>query len=164
MTPDVEYQAVLAERYKPKSGLQTLVRLLSSGEYKENAAGRNLQNANGPCKSVKPFEEKAFSGAEGDPQNPDTSISLAPRKRGPSNTRKSRYRDVAKLKAWQVDDLHLADAHASRIGLPLNTFITVAWLLTTHGDLDAKAFQRGTKRMVQWLRDKGCKNGMAICP
>ena len=154
-TPDVEYQAVLAERYKPKSGLHTLVRLLSSEEYKGNAAGRNLQNTIGSRKSVKPYEVKAFSGAEGDPQNADTSISLAPRKRSPSNTRKSRYRDVAKLKAWQVDDLHLADHHASRIGAPLNSFITVAWLLTATGNLDAEAFRRGLKRMSQWLRDKG---------
>jgi hypothetical protein len=155
MTPDAEYQAVLAERYKPKSGLHTLVRLLSSEEYNGNAGGRNLQNTIGSRKIVKPYEVKAFSGAEGDPQKPDTSISLAPRKRGPSNTRKSRYRDITKLKPWQVADLHLADAHASRIGAPLNTFITVAWFLTETGDLDAAAFQRGNKRMAQWLRDKG---------
>lgn len=154
ITRDVEFQATRAERFKPKSGLLTLLRLLASREQEGNQSGRNLQNANGPCKSVKPYEVKAFSGAEGNPQNPDTSISLAPRKRGPSNTRKSRYRDITKLKPWQVDDLHLADAHASRIGAPLNTFITVAWLLTAKGDLDAKAFQSGTKRMAQWLRDK----------
>ena len=88
-------------------------------------------------------------------RGPSNTRSLAPRKRGPSNTRKSRYRDVAKLKPSQVDNLHLADAHACRIGTPLNTFITVAWLLTAKGDLDASAFQRATKRMAQWLRDRG---------
>ncbi len=154
ITPEVEFQATRAERFKPKTGLPTLLKLLASREQDGNQTGRNLQNAIDPRKSVKPFEVKTFSGAERDPQNPDTSISLAPRKRGPSHTRKSRYRDITKLKPWQVDDLHLADAHASRIGAPLNTFITVAWLVTTHGDLDATTFQSGTKRMAQWLRDK----------
>jgi len=155
ITPDVEFQARRAERFKPKSGLHTLLRLLASREQEENQCGRNLQNANGPCQSVKPSEIKAFSGAEGHPQKPSTSISLAPRKRGPSNTRKSRYRDHTKLKPWQVDELHLADAHASRIGAPLNTFITVAWLLTKAGDIHSDIFTECRQRMCQWLRDKG---------
>jgi len=155
ITPDVEFQAMRAERFKPKSGLLTLLRQLASRELQGNQTGRNLQNAIVPRQSVKPFEIKAFSNTEADPQNPPTSISLALRQQCPSNTRKSRYRDITKLKPGQVDNLHLADAHASRIGAPLNSFITVAWLLTATGYLDAAAFKRGTKRMGQWLRDKG---------
>jgi hypothetical protein len=51
-----------------------------------------------------------------------------------------------------VNNLHLADEHARKIGLPLNTFVTVSWLLTAHSEIDAKTFGQCRQRMCQWLR------------
>jgi hypothetical protein len=73
----------------------------------------------------------------------------------PSPTRAERYRDVANLKAWQVENLVEADAHASAIGQPLNMFLTVSWLLTDATSIDAIEFGRGLRAMCQWLRNRG---------
>ena len=61
-----------AERFKPKSALQTVLRLQDAHEQEDNQTGTNLQNVIDPRQSVRLFEVKTFSGVEGDPQKPDT--------------------------------------------------------------------------------------------
>lgn len=103
------------------------------------------------ARSTRAYNKSGISLVANVRAKPPSFISLAQRKR----SRRSRYRDNDNLKPWQVDDLHLADAFATEIELPLNRFITVSWLLTDTGCLDSAVFQRGMKRMCQWLRDKG---------
>lgn len=70
--------------------------------------------------------------------------------------RKTRYRWVGQLKRWQVIAWYDADAVAEQLGLPLNTFVTIAYGATFPGEAAmASTFKRGKKLMVQWLRDKG---------
>ena len=73
------------------------------------------------------------------------------------DSRQERYRDPANIKRSQADNLFQADEHAARIGLPLDRFVTVAWLLTGTGHLSADAWQRGRNRICQWIRDRGGK-------
>ena len=70
--------------------------------------------------------------------------------------RKLRYRWLDDLKPWQVHMLHEGDFRAAQIGLPLNTFVTIAYLVTFAGGAAmASTFKRGMKRMNQWFRSKG---------
>ena len=70
--------------------------------------------------------------------------------------RQFRYRWVDRLKRWQVAAWYDADAVAEQLGLPLNTFMTIAYGATFPGEAAmASTFKRGKKLMVQWLRDKG---------
>jgi len=73
------------------------------------------------------------------------------------DSRQERYRDPANIKRSQADNLVQADRYAERVGLPLNRFITVSWLLTSTGRLSANAWQRGLKRICQWIRDRDGK-------
>ena len=69
-----------------------------------------------------------------------------------------RYRWPDDLKPWQVHMLHQADAVASALGLPLNTFTTVNYHGTfPGGSAMASTFWLGVKRMCQWLRDNGTR-------
>ena len=70
--------------------------------------------------------------------------------------RQFRYRWVDRLKRWQVAAWYDADAMAVQLGLPLNTFVTIAYGATFPGEAAmASTFKRGKKLMVQWFRDKG---------
>lgn len=70
--------------------------------------------------------------------------------------RSLRYRWGDQLKPWQVHMLFEADAVASALGLPLNTFATVNYHGTFPGGAAmASTFKRALKLMCQWLRDNG---------
>ena len=72
--------------------------------------------------------------------------------------RRLRYRCLKALKPWQVHMLHEADAVASQLGLPLNTFVTVFYAATFAGSAAmALTFAKAMKRMGQWLRDNGVR-------
>lgn len=118
-----------------------------------NMDGKNLQTVSNAQNCVKGYEKRGFSVVSGNPQNRVSLLSLAQLQPGPFHSRKARYRDVSNLKPWQVENLHLANAHAIQIGAPLDTFVTIAWLLTQCGQLEAHVFQLGMKRMCQWLKD-----------
>ena len=69
-----------------------------------------------------------------------------------------RYRWRDQLKPWQVHQLHAADARATQLGLPLNTFMSIHWEATFPGSASMPStFRRGMKRMGQWLRDRGTR-------
>ena len=54
--------------------------------------------------------------------------------------------------------LHEADAVASQLGLPLNTFVTIYYAATFPGEAAmASTFSTAMKRMGQWLRDNGAR-------
>lgn len=70
--------------------------------------------------------------------------------------RDMRYRWEDDLKPWQLHMLHEADAVATQIGAPLDTFVTVNYHGTFAGGAAmASTFKTGLKRMCQWLRDNG---------
>lgn len=118
--------------------------------------GKNVQTA---TTAKKAREIRAVSPSAPNPEQPVHYISSA--RRNPLakyGGRASRYRHLDILKPWQVYDLHVADTNAGRLGVPLNTFITISWGATFDGEAHMpRNFRRGVKRMSQWLRDNGIK-------
>lgn len=117
--------------------------------------GRNLHTQQSGLGSVSTWSNTPISDDQGNSPQPPSSISLRSVRTMPRNTRADRYRDVANLKAWQVEALIEADAHASAIGQPLNMFLTVSWLLTDATSINTIEFGRGLRAMSQWLRNRG---------
>lgn len=133
--------------------------------------GKNVQIESAVEKSRGAYEMGLVSMPSLHNGNADLICSLAPRKRmqsQPSSTspesrtarnyggRQFRYRWVDRLKRWQVAAWYDADAVAEQLGLPLNTFVTIAYGATFPGEAAmASTFKRGKKLMVQWFRDKG---------
>lgn len=113
--------------------------------------GQNLHQSKQAPKPVKVYGKKAFppNSATG----PDLAILSvkAPAQRTIPASHRRRYRDLSNLKAEQVENLFEADAHAKKIGRPLNTFISIAWLLTDTSSIDGDAFRRACKAMARWL-------------
>jgi hypothetical protein len=67
-----------------------------------------------------------------------------------------RARNVNRLKPSQVDDIFEADGHANKVGLRLNTFVTINWCLTEFRDHNAlKVFATTRDRLSKWLRRQG---------
>jgi hypothetical protein len=67
-----------------------------------------------------------------------------------------RARNVDRLKPKQVDDIFDADGHANRVGLRLNTFVTINWCLTEFRDRNAlKTFAIIRDKLSKWLRRQG---------
>lgn len=101
-----------------------------------------------------------FSSLAGRKPMPVSSLAAQPTPRTARNYggRSMRYRWADQLKPWQVHMLHQADAVASSLGLPLNTFTTVNYHGTfPGGSAMASTFRLGIKRMCQWLRDNGTR-------
>ena len=117
--------------------------------------GRNLHTSKASPGGVNTWGKTPILPDHGNSPPHPSSTSLRSAKAMPSPTRAERYRDVANLKAWQVENLVEADAHASAIGQPLNMFLTVSWLLTDANILDGRAFGLGLRAMCQWLRNHG---------
>lgn len=92
---------------------------------------------------------------------------LQPARRRPSRARRrdwqkkvryQRSRCPKRLRPWQIESLFEADHFARRIGLPLNTFVTVSWPNTRQGSEDIQSrFQQATKAMGEWLRRRNCR-------
>lgn len=134
-------------------------------------SGKNLQTVFPLPDPKGAYEISLLSPAAPDLSHHPLFSSLAQRQRtpvpGPSTTpvstsrnarnygpRRLRYRWAEQLKPWQVAMLHEADAVASAMGLPLNTFATVNYHGTFPGGAAmASTFKRGLKLMCQWLRD-----------
>ena len=101
-----------------------------------------------------------FSSLAKRQRTPVSSLAAQPKPRTARNYggRSMRYRWLDDLKPWQVHMLHQADAVASALGLPLNTFATVNYHGTFPGGAAmASTFRLGVKRMCQWLRDNGTR-------
>ena len=121
-------------------------------------SGRNLQNIFQGVIALRAYEEIGFFPVS---TNDNTAAPLLVKRIVPAHTptsRQERYRNPQNLKRSQVDNLFDADDYANQIGLPLNRFVTVAWLLTNSGNLCAPIWQRGLKRLQQWVRDRGGKS------
>ena len=123
-------------------------------------SGKNLQKVFPALKTKEACEIRGNSPSAPNVERLPLFSSSAPRQRvlrqyGP---RRIRYRWVDNLKPWQVSMLYDADEIAARIGLPLNTFITINYHGTFAGGASMPVtFKRGMKRMGQWLRDNGVK-------
>ena len=135
--------------------------------------GKNLQTVFAVADQKGAYEMGLLSPAAPDPEHHPLFSSLAKRQRtpvpGPSTAhdctsrnarnygpRRLRYRWADQLKPWQVAMLHEADAVATALGLPLNTFITTNYHGTFPGGAAmASTFKRALKLMCQWLRDNG---------
>jgi hypothetical protein len=113
--------------------------------------GRNLQKADQSFRAVTSSSKSGISLAAINTADTPSYVVSAKRQ----HSRSMRYRNSHRLKPWQVEELHRADAYARTVGLSLNRFCTIAWLLTDHGTLSAAAFQIGMKRVTQWFRDHG---------
>ena len=84
-------------------------------------------------------------------QSQPSSTSSEPRTARNYGGRKFRYRWVDIVKPWQVYQLHAADAVAKQLGLPLNTFVTIAYGATFPGEAPmASTFKQAMKRLVPW--------------
>lgn len=135
---------------------------MKTAKRANSANGRNLQNSLKPSEPVNIYKENRKSTVSAKARKQpslysleDTGTSLSLPRKQPSLRRKFRYRNVEGLKPWQVEELHAAEKYTEKIGLPLNRFITITWLLTEHGKLCAEKFQHGMKNMYQWFRYKG---------
>jgi len=91
------------------------------------------------------------------PPNSLSLYSLAERQLYPYLATKHRHRTPAILKPWQISNLHLASQHATKIKLPLNTFVSIAWLATEHGDIHPDTFTKCRQRACQYLRRNAVK-------
>lgn len=122
-------------------------------------AGKNVQTATQADTLKKAREIRVVSPSEPNAEQPSPFIGSARRKPlAKYGDRGLRYRHLDGLKPWQVHDLHVADTNAQRLGVPLNSFITVSWGATFDGEAHMpRNFRRGVKRMSQWLRDNGIK-------
>lgn len=135
-------------------------------------SGKNLQTAFNAEKSKGAYEMGLLSTAAPYNDNEPLFSSLAQRQRTPVpglysgvqplpparnyGGRSMRYKWPDDLKPWQVRMLHEADAVASALGLPLNTFATINYHGTFPGGAAlASTFKRALKLMCQWLRDNG---------
>lgn len=123
-------------------------------------SGKNLQTAEHAAPAQRGYEIRLVEPSAPDHEHHPHLISLAQRQRTPTKRsyggRSMRYRWMDDLKPWQVHMLHDADAVASQLGLPLNTFLTVCYGATFPGEAAmASTFKRAMKRMGQWLRDNG---------
>lgn len=119
--------------------------------------GRNLQIGFRGVIALRAYEEIGFFPV---PTNDNTTGPLLVKRTSSPYSpthRKERYRDTGNLKRSQVDNLFDADNYANQIGLPLNRFVSVAWLLTGSGQLDAEVWQIALKRISQWVRDQSGK-------
>ena len=141
--------------------------------------GKNLQTAEPLADDKMAYEIRPVSPSATIDTSTRVFTSLASRKRVPSapsrhqlnqpfpaqpksrtarnyGNRRLRYRWVHQLKPWQVHDWYAADAVATQLGTPLNTFVTIAYGATFPGEAAMTlTFKRGKKLMVQWFRDKG---------
>lgn len=137
--------------------------------------GKNLQMEFQVATAQRGFETRAVSLSASRQDDRALLSSLAQRKRVPFPAmsspmeakptsrparnyggRRFRYRWLDDLKPRQVDLLHKADAMASCLGVPLNTFVTVCYGATFAGEAAmASTFRLGLKRMGQWFRDNG---------
>lgn len=72
----------------------------------------------------------------------------------PPPAHRHRYRDLDNIKDNQADELDSADKYASKIGLKLNTFITVAWHCC-QDRLTAANWSRCTKKLGRLMRRLG---------
>jgi len=102
-------------------------------------------------KAIRAYEESTISIVVDNTAKQRSSISSV-RRRSP---RWERYRCLDQLKPCQIGDMHEANKFAAEIGLPLNRFISINWLLTEVGHLNSDAFAHGMKNMGQWFRDSG---------
>lgn len=120
--------------------------------------GGNLNTPEKTPKPVKVYEKKAFSPNSAGGMDLAILSVKGPTKRTIPKSHRHRYRDHANLKTEQVETLFAADIHAKKIGRPLNTFVTIAWLLTDTSSIDGDAFRRACKAMARWLWKRG------VCP
>lgn len=121
-------------------------------------SGKNLQTVSPVDASKGAYEIRLVAPSAPHDQRHALLCSSAPRRRVPVTYggRAMRYRWRDQLKPWQVHMLHEADAVATKLGLPLNLFVTVYYGATFPGEAAmAATFRKAMKRMCQWLRDHG---------